>query len=191
MHTIAMVPYRSAWQAEFSCLGCEVRKVLGNVALRIDHIGSTSVPGLAAKDVIDIQVTVANLEVSIEKALERAGYSRLKHISRDHVPPGWPTQDEDWTKWFFKSASRQRPANLHVRLSGRANQRYPLLFRDYLRTHESVAQAYAQVKTALAWLHPDDIDAYYDVKDPVCDIIMGGAEAWAAQVAWRPGNPDC
>jgi GrpB-like predicted nucleotidyltransferase (UPF0157 family) len=71
-------------------------------------------------------------------------------------------------------------------VSGRSNFRYALLFRDYLRHSPSAAAAYAHVKIALARLHPDDVDAYYDVKDPVCDLIIGAAERWAAAVAWSP-----
>jgi GrpB-like predicted nucleotidyltransferase (UPF0157 family) len=127
----------------------------------------------------------------IELALNRAGYRRLEHIDRDHIPPGTPDNDEQWRKWIFKSASDQRPVNLHVRVAGRANQRYPLLFRDYLRTPGAAAEAYAQVKAALSQYHTNDVEAYYDMKDPVCDIIMCGAGAWAAQVAWEPGASDC
>ena len=83
-----IVPYRSAWLTEFSALGSELRKSLGDFALRIDHIGSTSVPGLAAKDVIDIQVTAASFDPRIEQALGSVGYRRLSHIAHDHVPPG-------------------------------------------------------------------------------------------------------
>lgn len=54
-----------------------------------------------------------------------------------------------------------------------------------------MAQAYGQIKLALARVRPTDIDAYYDVKDPVCDVIMGGAEAWAAHVGWKPNASDC
>jgi GrpB-like predicted nucleotidyltransferase (UPF0157 family) len=188
---ITIVPYRRAWPTEFADLGRQLRSVLGDSALRIDHIGSTSVPGLAAKDIIDIQVTVANFDASFEQALGSAGYKRLQHITCDHIPPGWPEAREEWTKWYFKRTSDERSANLHVRLIGRANQRYALLFRDYLRAHKPVATAYAQVKVALARLHSNDKDAYYDVKDPVCDIIMGGAQAWASQVGWQASNSDC
>lgn len=187
---IIIVPYLPAWPAEFRTLASAIREALQGAALRIDHIGSTAVPGLAAKDVIDIQVTAADFDPQIEEALTRTGYRRLPHISRDHVPPGQPDRDEDWTKWFFKNEEGRRRANLHVRIAGRPNQRYPLLFRDYLRAHPPAALAYAQVKTALARLHPEDIYAYCDVKDPVCDIIMGGAEAWAAQVGWGFGATD-
>jgi GrpB-like predicted nucleotidyltransferase (UPF0157 family) len=187
---ITIVSYQTKWPNEFRVLGQEIRQALDEQALRIDHIGSTSVPGLAAKDIIDIQVTVKALEPKIEKALTRAGYERLVSINSDHIPPEGPTGPMEWSKWMFKSSSHQRPVNLHVRLTGRANQRYPLLFRDYLRTHSMIAQAYRQVKSALANYHPNNIDAYYDVKDPVCDIIIGGAEEWAAVTHWEPGPSD-
>lgn len=76
-------------------------------------------------------------------------------------------------------------------MSGRANQRYALLFRDFLRVDPASAQAYARVKLALVRYHPDDLEAYYDVKDPVCDLIMAGAELWAAAQEWEPGPSDC
>jgi GrpB-like predicted nucleotidyltransferase (UPF0157 family) len=72
-----------------------------------------------------------------------------------------------------------------VRRAGSANGRYPLLFRDYLRTHPLAAAAYAKVKQALARNDSYNWDLYYDVKDPVCDIIMAAAEDWAVQSDWR------
>ncbi len=188
---ITIVPYKPAWPEEFLALGRDIRKALGDLALRIDHIGSTSVPGLAAKDIIDIQITVASLEPEIEQRLEATGYNRLVDINSDHVPPEADPDPAQWSKWIFKPAGPGRPVNVHVRLAGRLNQRYPLLFRDYLRSHVMAARAYAQVKSALARYHPDDIDAYYDVKDPVCDILMSGAEEWAVSTHWAQGSSDC
>jgi GrpB-like predicted nucleotidyltransferase (UPF0157 family) len=75
-------------------------------------------------------------------------------------------------------------------VAGRANQRYAVLFRDYLRVDSAAASAYGQVKVALARYHGEDVDAYYAIKDPVCDILMAGAEAWAATVGWMPGPSD-
>jgi len=132
---IVIHPYDERWAADFSTLRGLLQNGLGDVAIRIDHIGSTSVPGLAVRDTIDIQVSVADL---------------------------------------------------HVREIGRLNQRYPVLFRDYLRHSATAAAAYAQIKTALARSHADDVAAYYDVKDPVCDLIMNAAQRWAADVAWSP-----
>jgi hypothetical protein len=73
---------------------------------------------------------------------------------------------------------------------GHANQRDAVLFRDYLRQDRVSTQAYAKVKFVLARLHPDDMDAYYDVKDLVCDIIMAGAERWAAATGYTQPETD-
>ena len=73
--------------------------------------------------------------------------------------------------------------NLHIRVAGRPNQRYPLLFRDYLRAHPESAAAYAALKRALAALGIDR-GVYADVKDPACDLIFVAAEDWAAQTGW-------
>ena len=188
---ITIVPYRPTWRDEFQGIGRNLRDALGDLALRIDHIGSTAVPGLAAKDLIDIQITAQSLAPAVADALQRAGYKRLEHITQDHVPPGNVTDAAEWTKWMFKPSDPEQAVNAHVRLPGRANQRYALLFRDYLRAHPATAQAYAQVKQALVAHQLDDPEAYYDVKDPVCDIIMGGAEAWAAAIGWHLGPSDC
>ena len=186
---IVVEPYQESWPAEFHALAAPLRAALGRLALRIDHIGSTAVPGLAAKDVIDIQITVAELAEPVEKALNRAGYDRLGHPVRDHVPPGGPADPLEWTKWVFKPQA-SREVHVHVRVAGRANQRYPLLFRDYLRAHPPARDAYAQVKQALARLHPGDKQAYYDVKDPVCDILIAAAECWATTTGWAPPTSD-
>jgi len=191
MDRIVIVNHQPAWRGEFEALGQALRIALGEKALRIDHIGSTSVPGLAAKDVLDLQVTVAGLTSPVEEAVTRAGYQRLLRIDCDHRPPGGAEDPEEWRKWIFRNSPEMRRVNLHVRIAGRANQRYPLLFRDYLRVHPNAAEAYAQVKRALAERHASDAEAYYDVKDPVCDIIMVGAEAWASRTGWIPPASDC
>ncbi|HEY1684148.1 MAG TPA: GrpB family protein [Tepidisphaeraceae bacterium] len=187
---IQIIPPRSEWRGEFQELGARVRRYLNELALRIDHIGSTSVADLPAKDVIDMQVTVEQLEPAVEAALMEAGFYRLTHIHCDHVPPGASSDPAQWTKWIFNENPGGRRVNLHVRIAGRANQRYAILFRDYLRAHPAAAQAYAQVKNALARYHPDNAQAYYDVKDPVCDIVMVAAEEWANSIGWNPGPSD-
>lgn len=187
---IVIYPYQPTWHDEFLSLGQTLRQGLGNLALRINHIGSTSVPGLAAKDIIDIQITVADLDPAIVPLLEKIGYQQIQQITQDHLPPG-ANQTSDWVKWLFKPIAPHRLVNLHVRLAGRANQRYALLFRDYLRSHPASAAAYAQVKIALAQSHADDVEAYYAVKDPVCDLMMEGAEIWAATIGWHLPATDC
>jgi GrpB-like predicted nucleotidyltransferase (UPF0157 family) len=192
---ITIVSYQATWKAEFMRLGRQLRQNLGDLALRIDHIGSTAIPGLAAKDIIDIQITARELTPALESALHLAGYHRVSHITQDHLPPGKSEQAQDWLKWFFNPSPAQRPVNVHIRLPGRANQRYALVFRNYLRACPSIAPAYGQVKMALVKHHSgggwDDMEAYYEVKDPLCDIISGGAEVWAAWNGWEMGPTDC
>ena len=76
-----------------------------------------------------------------------------------------------------------------MRVQGRANQRYPLLFRDYLRTHPATAEAYAELKRRLAQ-HLADPKTYPDVKDPAVDLIYLAAEDWASVTGWHPGRSD-
>lgn len=188
---IVIVPYKPSWRDEFMSIGIPLRSALGDMALRIDHIGSTSIPGLAAKDIIDIQISTLGLSQDIEEVLHQIGYSRVEHITHDHFPPGCDNSRNEWRKWVFKPHVIQRPTNVHVRISGRANQRYPLLFRDYLREHPLSAKAYERVKEALVKFQRQDKDFYYEVKDPVCDLIIAGAEQWAAVKRWKPGPSDC
>jgi len=186
--TIVIVPYDPAWPQAFAALAGPIAAALGDLALRVDHIGSTSVPGLAAKDIIDIQVTVVDLDdAAIAARLATLGFTQHPTIAGDHIPPGLCPEEADparWRKRYFRAPAEMRPMHLHVRQAGLPNQRYPLLFRDYLRADRTAAGAYRQIKEALARLHPDDVDAYYDVKDPVCDLIIGAAERWAQQTGW-------
>lgn len=181
---IIIVDYRPEWAGEFTAVARPLYEALGELALRIDHIGSTSVPGLAAKDIIDVQVTVRDFTPDLEAAFQQAGYSRLDY-NQDHRPPNATGPDCDWEKQMYRPAPGSRPINLHVRRAGSANGRYALLFRDYLRAHTLAAGAYARAKVALMQHGPTDWDLYYDVKDPICDVIMAGAEDWAASTGWR------
>lgn len=186
--TILIVPYDVHWPEAFQTLADPIAQAMGDLALRVDHIGSTAVPGLAAKDIIDIQITVpdlANDEIATHVAT--LGFAEHPTISGDHIPTGLsPDQanPDRWRKRYFRAPADMRPMHLHVRQAGLPNQRYPLLFRDYLRATPTAAGAYRQIKVALARLHPDDMQAYYDVKDPACDLIMDAAEFWAAQTGW-------
>ena len=190
---IEILDYDRRWPMEFAAIGQDIRLALGDIALRIDHVGSTSVPGLAAKNIIDVQITVRSIEPDalFATALEAAGYMMRREVTRDHRPPGIEEGGEaDWEKRFFKPPEGWRPTNIHVRAQGRANQRYALLFRDYLRSDPRSAAAYAEVKRRLAHYHPNDLSAYVTVKDPVCDIIIAAADAWALTTGWQPGPPD-
>jgi len=182
---IEIVDHRPRWSAEFQSVGRHLRQVLGDQALRIDHIGSTSVPGLAAKDVIDVQLTVARLDHSGIDRISVCGFVHQPDIRTDHVPAGYRGPVSDWAKLFFTQAPGQRRVHLHVRAQGHPNQRYALLFRDYLTAHPAQAAAYAELKRRLAHSLHDEGD-YADVKDPAVDLIYFAAEQWAAWTSWQP-----
>ena len=181
---VEIVPYQTSWPREFERVAALLRLGLGSLALRIDHIGSTAVPGLAAKDVIDIQVTVAALDDQLRQAMETLGLPGVEGLQRDHRPPGAIGPDSDWEKLYFHEAPGQRRVHIHVRVAGRPNQRYPLLFRDYLRARPASAAAYAELKRRLATGLADP-DTYPEMKDPAVDLIYFAAEDWAAATNWQ------
>jgi GrpB-like predicted nucleotidyltransferase (UPF0157 family) len=181
---ITIDKYCSTWPAEFEAIRASLQEALGGLALSIDHIGSTAVPGLGAKDVIDIQVTVSNLSPEIARRLVAAGYRLNERVAHDHVPLGEDESSDLWVKLLFKEPEGQRRANIHVRVEGNPNQRYPLLFRDYLRAHPNSARSIELIKREIARRHAEDIEAYYDIKDPVYDLIWDAAQEWARATGW-------
>lgn len=185
---LKILDHDDGWALAFATIGATLRDQLDQAALRIDHIGSTAVAGLAAKDVIDIQVTVAHLDVARGWPHEiLPDIIRRQHVIVDHLPLGLPSGAGEWAKLYWSNGSS---IHLHVREQGRLNQRYPLLFRDYLRADPVAAGAYGLLKRALADIALDDLDIYYAVKDPACDLIFAGAEHWAMRTGWMPGPSD-
>jgi GrpB-like predicted nucleotidyltransferase (UPF0157 family)/RimJ/RimL family protein N-acetyltransferase len=170
-----IVDYDPVWPAQANSLIARLRAALGPLALQIDHIGSTAVPGLAAKDVLDVQVTLADLDAAtlaaVTAALAGAGFVHRSDVTRDHRPPGASGPDGDWEKAYFQASPGERPAHIHVRAAGRPNQAYPLRFRDFLRGAPAAAEAYARLKRELGRYHAHDGEAYTEIKDPAVDLI--------------------
>jgi len=176
---IVVSAYDPQWPAQFAALGASLRVALGPAALRIDHIGSTAVPGLDAKPVIDVQISVAALEPMTPYLgpLESLGYV-------------WQADNDDRTKRYFREAPGRRRTHLHVRRAGSWSEQFALLFRDYLRTHASAAQHYAALKHQLAVRHRNDRAAYTNAKGPGIWALMVEANAWSQSTGWQPGPPD-
>ena len=118
-----------------------------------------------------------------------AGYERPPGVWGDLAPPGGGWTDADCRKLFVHQPAGQRRLNIHVRAAGRANQRFALLFRDYLRAHAPAAAAYAAQKRLLA-AHLNDPRLYPEVKQPTVHLIGFAAAAWAAASGWVPGPAD-
>jgi GrpB-like predicted nucleotidyltransferase (UPF0157 family) len=181
--------YDPRWAAEFINLAQRIRGLVGTAAIRIDHIGSTSVPGLAAKDVIDLQMTVADLDRAEEVTvpLRDAGFRQGNEFVYDEFWTMAET-DQQLRKLYMREPEEERRAHIHIRELGRFNQRYALLFRDYLRSSEVVRKGYEEVKRRAARLFPESIDGYLFLKDPVFHIIYEAACLWAGTIGWAPDD---
>ena len=182
-----VVAYRPDWPERAAALAASLREKLAPLAERVEHIGSTSIPGMAAKDILDMQVSVAGLReaaAAFDEPLARLGFERSPYQS-DHVPAGRGDDPRRWSKRLWLRRGRPGDVNLHVRLSGSPNERLALLFRDWFRAHPDAIAGYAAFKVALAAIAPDT-DTYSDTKDPVVDVVIAAAEEWAAAVGWRP-----
>lgn len=188
MDRAIVLPYDDAWPGRGARL-CAFLDELGAPGVsRVEHIGSTAIPGMAAKDVIDVQVSTDDLDVTaaaLDPLLEGHGFVR-QPFEHDHVPAG---SDDDVTVWAKRVWARRRhpdgDVNLHLRRTGSPGERLALLFRDWFRAHPDAVPAYAAFKLALAQ-EVGDVGTYSDVKDPVVDLIISVAEPWATRTGWMP-----
>jgi dephospho-CoA kinase len=177
-----------------------LKTTCGHRALRVDHIGSTAIPGLDAKDVIDIQVTVESLAVADELAevLLPAGYPRLDHITQDAAKldarssvDRYDHSDDSalWHKRIHASADPGRPTNVHVRVDGWPNQQFALLFVDWLTANPDACAGYLEVKRTADASGRGDIIRYVTAKEPWFSDAYRRAWEWADSSGWRPNSP--
>ncbi|MFI7488178.1 dephospho-CoA kinase [Micromonospora echinaurantiaca] len=182
---VALTEADPTWPRQYARLAARIRHALAPAEPRIDHIGSTAVPGLEAKDVIDIQLavpTLADADGAFAERLAEAGFPRLPGEWWDNPrPPG----SVRWPKRLHGSADPARPVYLHIREVDSPGWRYALLMRDHLRADPDQRAAYLQLKRDLAAAAPDSV-TYSTAKDPWFDEEHLRAEAWAAQTGWRP-----
>ncbi len=138
--TLLISPYDPRWPVEFEEERNRIAPLLGSIARRIDHNGSTAVPGLEAKPIIDIQVSVESLQslVAYAEPLATLGYAHVPHPD-DAVCP-----------FFHRPATWPHSHHIHVVQRGGEEERRTLAFRDYLRDHPDVAREYAVLKRQLA-----------------------------------------
>lgn len=176
---ILVTPYDKQWPILFQEFGQEIRSVLGEDALRIDHIGSTSVPNLAAKAIIDIQISVASLEPldTFRISLERIGL-----LYRGDNP--------DLTKIYFRERAGERRTHIHVRKAGSWSEQFALLFRDYLRSHPTECEIYANEKYRLMYKYENERDKYVEGKAPIIYEIIKKANDWSQRVGWDLQSTD-
>jgi dephospho-CoA kinase len=196
---VRLVPADPAWHDQAARIVARLKTACGAKALRVDHIGSTAVPGLDAKDVIDVQVTVESLTVADElaPALRSAGYPRIEHISSDVVKIdarstvqryNHSSDPTLWHKRIHGSADPGRPTYVHLRVEGWPDQQFALLFGDWLKANPDVRDEYLTVKRHAAQeASPDGgIERYLAVKEPWFAEAYRRAWDWADRSGWRP-----
>lgn len=166
---IVIVEHQSSWPAVFEDHGRLIRRSLGDVARRIDHVGSTAVPELPAKPIIDIQVSVESVEDegSYVDPLTAAGYVLRVRESGHRM---------------FRTT--QLDVHVHVCDVASRWERLHLLFRDWLRISPEDRDLYAGTKRTLAAQDWPTMNHYADAKSEVIAAITVRAEAWAHQTGW-------
>lgn len=166
-----VVPYDPRWPALYDAVAIRVRAALGP-RWAIEHVGSTSVPGLPAKPVIDVQVTVPDVddEPAYVPALASVGLQlRSRDLQHRYLRP-FP--------------GRPRTVHVHVSTPGSAWERDHLLFRDYLRTHDDARDAYGRLKLHLVEVWHDDRMGYTEAKGDLIRSILDAGRRWAATTGW-------
>ena len=151
--TVRVFPYRKQWATEFEREKARILEVCGDKVVAVEHIGSTSVPGLAAKPIIDIAVGIKRLKDAkkLLPALQKLDYHFYKDFQRQRL-------------FVAKGPDEKRTHYLHVMRYNGAKWKTNQLFRNYLQTHPEAMQQYATLKQKLAKAHPDDRQAYADGK---------------------------
>ena len=167
---IYVVPHDPAWAGLAQTFMNPIAEILGPALVAWHHIGSTSVPGLTAKPIIDLMPLVTSVEAvdALRGAFEAAGYvwygefglPGRRYINRDDPETG------------------DRVTNVHMYAADDMEVERHLAFRDYLRAHPEEAAEYGRVKIACAAEHPSDINGYMDCKDALCKRIESAAVAW-------------
>ncbi len=166
---IRIVEHDPDWAAQAQDELRRLTEALGPVAVRLEHVGSTAVPGLAAKPILDLQLSVAAIEPRgrYVPPLERLGYLFV------------PDPESPDLHFFAKPAERPRSHHLHVCELGSEHEFRHLALRDYLRGHAEEAAKYAALKREVVKRSPQDRLAYIEAKEEYVRDLEARAVKWA------------
>ena len=159
---VVVLPYDEAWKKDFEEIKAELMAVLDGLVLSVEHVGSTSVPGLAAKPIIDIDVIIEDTDCfeKVKTALETIGYQHEGDL-------GIPGREA----FKYHGKEHLRKHHLYVCVKDSDELKRHLSFRDYLRTHPEAVKEYGRIKEEGARLYPYDIDSYIGYKAPFIENI--------------------
>jgi len=170
MRKVEVVPHDPTWQDVFRIESKHVADALGDNFVTIHHIGSTAIPGIYAKPIIDILVEVKDITQVDEQssAMESLGYEVMGEYG---IPE----------RRFFRKNNQAgvRTHHIHIFEVGSAQVKRHLAFRDYMIAHPEAAQQYSELKRELARENPQDIDGYMDGKDGFIKEIDQKAAQWS------------
>jgi GrpB-like predicted nucleotidyltransferase (UPF0157 family) len=166
---IRLEPYDPAWPARFEEEAAALREAFGTLALRIEHVGSTAVPGMLAKPVIDIQVSVESLSSLVPFM---PAMSRLEYV---HLVDPDPVFERAYP-YFHKPAEWPHTHHVHLCEAGSELERRHLAFRDQLRSDAGARERYAALKRGLAAVHGgathDERQGYADAKSEFVQSLL-------------------
>ena len=173
---IILRPHDATWSAAFDEAAAQLAQRLSGIVVALHHVGSTAIPGIAAKPVIDILAVVTDLEALDDRTdmLAAIGYESLGEF-------GIPKR-----RYFRRNTpAGVRTHQVHAFVTGHEQIERMLLFRDYLRATPAMAQQYEALKYRLAAQCGDDVERYAESKTGFVETVLGQARAWASDTHIR------
>lgn len=169
MRQVVVKPYQEEWLHQFQQEAQTLHNLFGSLVVDIHHIGSTAVPGLAAKPVIDLLPVVTHIEQvdAFNARMEALGYE----------PRG---ENGLLGRRYFQKGGDNRPHHVHVFEVGNPEIERHLVFRDYLREHPEEALRYGEWKLQLARMYPTDVASYIEGKHDLVQQLEQQATVWRA-----------
>jgi len=168
LRRVEVVAHSQGWAAEFRADARRLRDALGDEVVAVNHVGSTAIPGISAKPIIDILLEVREVE-------------RLDVLGPEMSGLGYEARGEfgiPGRRFFVKNAGLRRTHHIHAFATGTPELERHLAFRDYMISHPENARAYGRLKEGLAREFPTDIEAYMDGKDAFIKEMEREALAW-------------
>ena len=159
---VTVTDHNPQWEQNFEAIAAEIRAALGELALAVHHVGSTAVPGMAAKPIIDLDVEIIDYTVfpAVVEKLEQIGYFHEGDL-------GIPQREA----FRYEGKPHLQTHHLYVSPTASPELKRHLTFRDHLRSHPEAVREYSRIKKEAAALFPDDIDGYIRHKCPCIDKL--------------------
>lgn len=162
---VKLLHHNHKWAELFEKERKLLKKTFGDAIIAIEHVGSTAIPGIPAKPIIDMNIGVKSLKVAREMK------NRFEKLWYEHRPfvPGKTKKELKWQELYVKGPETKRTHHAHVTVYGNNYWKNDILFRDYLRQNSSRAKKYAKLKMKLAENYANDREKYTKSKKQFID----------------------